>query len=149
MARLPLSPFLNNGLTIAVFQSLGTVPVSKDNRKIAVTSGAISFDSSFRTIGLMASGPAALEGFSPLKSLRTPLSDSTISGIVGTLDLNESGNNKSRPDDIPSSKTPWQSLTRSKADLDEKTDLNCLFRALALSTLEVTVDSPSLRGPIP
>ena len=70
----------------------------------------------------MASVPAALEGFNPVKSLKTPLTDSSISGIAGTLDLKWSGTNKSGPDDIPSGKTPWHNLTRSKADLDEKTE---------------------------
>ena len=58
----------------------------------------------------MASGPAALEGLNPVKSLRTPLTDSYISGIAGTLDLKRSGTNKSRPDDIPSSKKALASL---------------------------------------
>ena len=47
---------------MAVFQSAGTVRVSKDSLKIAVKTGAISFASSVKTIGFMASEPAALEG---------------------------------------------------------------------------------------
>ena len=57
------------------------MPVSKDNCKIAVTTGAISFASSLRTTDFMVSGPAALEGIKPCKSLRTPLTDMSISGF--------------------------------------------------------------------
>ena len=39
-----------------------------DSWKIAVTTGAISFASSFKTIDFMASGPATLEGLNPVKS---------------------------------------------------------------------------------
>ena len=71
--------------TSAFFQSGGTVLVSRDSWKIAVTIGAISFASSIRTTGLMESEPAALEGFKLIKSFRTSLAEMSISGIAGTL----------------------------------------------------------------
>ena len=72
----------------------------------------------------------------------------SISGMVGTLHWKESGINKSKPDYTPLSRAPWHNLTRSEVDLDENTDWNWRFKALALSTLDVTVDWPSLRGPM-
>ena len=70
----------------------------------------------------MASGPAALDGFKPVKSFRTPLTDMSLSGIAGILDLKALVTNKSRPDDNPSSKAAWHNLTRSRVDLDQNTE---------------------------
>ena len=47
--------------------------------------------SSFKTTGLMASGPAALAKFRLQSSLATPLTEILILGILGYLPLNRSG----------------------------------------------------------
>ena len=47
---------------MAVFQSAGTVLVFKDNWKVAATTDAILFDTPFKSIDLMASEQADLDG---------------------------------------------------------------------------------------
>ena len=50
---------------------------------MSVRIGAISCDSSFKTLGLMLSGPAALYGLSFSRSFSTPLLEMVISGAEG------------------------------------------------------------------
>ena len=52
----------------------------------------------------VASGPAALEGFILVKSLRTPLVEMSLSDMVGTLHWKELGINRSKPDCAPLSR---------------------------------------------
>ena len=58
-----LSPFLYIGVTLALHQSVGSLPVSKDRSKITLIMGASSTRSSFQISGLILSGPVALPGF--------------------------------------------------------------------------------------
>ena len=58
-----LSTFLNRGETLAVLQSPGTHPVSRDLRKRIVTGTAISSHNAFNIRGDMLSAPAALSSF--------------------------------------------------------------------------------------
>ena len=51
------------GETWAVLQSDGTIPVVTDLLNNMVRIGAISTESSFKSFGLISSGPAALDGF--------------------------------------------------------------------------------------
>ena len=66
------------GVTFAVFQSSGIVPWSSDAWKIRVSAGANGCAISFRNLGDMESGPVALLGLMPLRSLRTPFSVTCI-----------------------------------------------------------------------
>ena len=52
---------------MAVFQSAGTVLVFKDSWKVAAKTGGILFDTSFKSIDLMASEQADLDGSKPAK----------------------------------------------------------------------------------
>jgi hypothetical protein len=77
-------PFLNTGQIFAVFHMTGIVPDSYDilnMTKYWCYDGA----SSFKTLGVILSGPAALVGFSLLRSFSTPdtvMLMSFISGVV-------------------------------------------------------------------
>ncbi|KAH3873015.1 hypothetical protein DPMN_036240 [Dreissena polymorpha] len=57
--------------------------VSIESWNMLARIGAISFDSSFRTRGLMLSGPAALKELSELRSFSIPTVDIVISGADG------------------------------------------------------------------
>ena len=93
-----LSPFLKRGQTWAVFHSVGTVPLSSEVWKIRATTGEISWLSCFKTMGLMASGPAALETLRSERSLVTPAVEITISFIIGNLHCRHSGKRLTRED---------------------------------------------------
>ena len=62
-------PFLNTGQMFAVFHMAGIVPDSYD---ILNMIGAMNSASFFKTLGGIFSGPAALVGFSLLRSFSTP-----------------------------------------------------------------------------
>ena len=55
------------------------------------TTGAISWHNSFKTRGLIASGPAALETLRPERSLYTPAVEILISCMIGNLHCRLSG----------------------------------------------------------
>ena len=78
-------PFLNTGQMFAVFHMAGIVPDSYDILNMTVSIGAMNGASSFKTLGVILSSPAALVGFSLLRSLSTPgtvMLMSFISGVV-------------------------------------------------------------------
>ena len=77
-----LSPFLKTGMTLAVIQSAGSLPVCKDLSKMTLMIGAISSLSSLNRRGLSLSGPAALPGFRFFRSLSSPFCEILISGMV-------------------------------------------------------------------
>ena len=54
--------FLYTGETWAVLQSDGTIPVVTDLLNDMVRIGSISTERSFKSFGLISSGPAALDG---------------------------------------------------------------------------------------
>ena len=60
---LCLSPFFNIGAMLASFQSSGTWPVDSEVLNIISKMGDILRLSSFKTVGVIESGPAALCGF--------------------------------------------------------------------------------------
>ena len=64
MEGWPLSPFLNTGATIAVFQSDGILLWLMDAWNINVSAGVISLAVSFSRRPGILSGPVALCGFS-------------------------------------------------------------------------------------
>ena len=70
--------------------SLGISPVPIDCWKRWANTGPNSVASSFRTLGWSSSGPKALEGFKPLRSLNTPSLETAISFMKGA-DLSRSG----------------------------------------------------------
>ena len=86
-----LSPFLKRGVTLADVQSLGTVPFWRDLSKKIFSMGASSSLSSFRTTGLILSGPAAFRGLRFFNKFRIPAVESWISGITGVGFLKSSG----------------------------------------------------------
>ena len=67
-----LFPFLNTGQMFAVFHMAGIVPDLYDILNMTVSIGAMNGASSFKTLGVIFSGPAALVGFSLLRSFFTP-----------------------------------------------------------------------------
>ena len=66
------SPFLNTGQMFAVFHMAGIVLDSYAILNMTVSIGAMNGASSFNTPGVILSGPAALVGFSLLRSFSTP-----------------------------------------------------------------------------
>ena len=83
MDGLLRSFFLKTGVTLAVSQSLGTVPVNIDCEKIICSIGAISAAQYLRIIGEIPSGPEDLLESSSLSNLKTPSVENKISGITG------------------------------------------------------------------
>ena len=68
-----MSPFLNIGVTLALFQSDGVVPWCNEAWKTSVSAGVIfSYVSRSRRVG-SSSGPLALCGVKPDSSFSTPL----------------------------------------------------------------------------
>ena len=63
--------------------SLGISPVLRDFWKRWAKTGPNSVASPFRTLGWSSSGPKALEGFKPLRSLVTPSFETTMSSMKG------------------------------------------------------------------
>ena len=78
------------GQIFARDHSFGISPVSINCWKRSANTGPNSVASSFRTLGWSSSGPKALEGFKPLRSLITPSLEITISFMKGA-DLSRSG----------------------------------------------------------
>ena len=76
-------PFLKTGETKAAFQSGGMVPCSRDWRKKADKSGAMSVASSLNTLAGILSGPAALQTFRFCRSFATPKEVMSRSLILG------------------------------------------------------------------
>jgi hypothetical protein len=74
LSKPNLFPFLNTGQMFAVFHMAGIVPDSYDILNMTVIIGAMNGASSFKTLGVtcILSGPAALVGFSLLRSFSTP-----------------------------------------------------------------------------
>ena len=68
---------------LILIHSLGISPVSRDCWKRWAKTGPNSVASSFRTLGWSSSGPKALEGFKPLRSLVTPSFETTMSSMKG------------------------------------------------------------------
>ena len=81
--------------------------------------GAISSTSSFKTLGVMLSGPAALWGFSPVSSFLTPSSVMLMLGAVSYW---------------PFILHRFLNCDSSSSSLQENACWNCAFRMLALST---------------
>ena len=79
----PKSPFLKSGHIFARDHSLGISSVSIDCWNRWTNTGPNSEASSFRTLGWSSSGPKALDGFRPLRSLVTPTAETTISFMKG------------------------------------------------------------------
>ena len=78
-------PFLNTGQMYAVFHMADIVHDSYDILNITVSIGAMNGANSLKTLGVILSGPAALVGFSLLRSFSTPdtvMLMSFISGVV-------------------------------------------------------------------
>ena len=71
------------GTILAVLQSVGTVPVSRDAWYIRVSAGAMMSATSLRSRGEIESSPAAVCILSYESSLWTPLKDMLMSGIDG------------------------------------------------------------------
>lgn len=83
-------PFLNTGQMFAVFHMAGIAPDSYDILNMTVRIGAMNGASAFKTLDAIVSGPAALVGFSLLRSFSTPdtvMLMSFISGVVIILPL--------------------------------------------------------------
>ena len=85
-----LSLFLKRGQIFTRDHSFGISPVSIDCWKRWANTGSNSVASSFRTLGWSSSGPKALEGFKPLRSLITPSLEITASFMKGA-DLSRNG----------------------------------------------------------
>ena len=78
-----MSPFLNIGVTVALFQSDGVVPWCNEAWKTSVRAGVICSDvSRSRRVG-SSSGPLALCGFKPDSSFSTPLGVTLMFGRSG------------------------------------------------------------------
>src|SRR5664279_1789812 len=75
-------PFLKIGLTLAVFQSLGTTPSSSDLSNIILSGFQITSSSSKSSLGCRSSVPAALSGRN-FRSL--PLIFSSLTSILGSF----------------------------------------------------------------
>ena len=78
-----LITFLENWSKLAVFQSLGTMPLWMDLWYISTRIGAISRLNSFNTVAGSESGPAALSGYMFCNIFSMPSLLMHISGIVG------------------------------------------------------------------
>ena len=89
---------MNIGETLAVLQSAGTTSVVREDLKSTVNAGASSEESSFRSLGLIPSGPGALLGFKSFKSFFTP-----ASVMLMELRVGESGGVKERGRFVPQS----------------------------------------------
>ena len=76
-----MSPFLKMGTTFASFQSFGTWPVCNDLLNIISSIGEIWWLSSFRTVGGIVSGPAALWGFRLDRICWIPVAEMLMSGM--------------------------------------------------------------------
>ena len=85
MVVIDLSPFLKSGQAFAKHQSSGTELLSRDFWKVIAKAGVMTGATSFRTVACRPSGPAALDGFRPASSLRTPLSVTGMLGILANL----------------------------------------------------------------
>ena len=83
--------------------------------------GAISWHNSFRTMGRIASGPAALETLRPERSLLTPAVEILTSCIIENLHCRRSGNRLIR-EVAPFNIVVRKSFIRSRGALMEKTD---------------------------
>ena len=116
-----MSPFLKRGHTWAFFQSKGTVPLSNEIWNIMEIAGAITWPSSFKTIGLRESGPAALDTFRFERSLAMPEAEISMSGIEGYLQFTFSGSRFDR-DAVPLRSLLWHNFASLSGDLIEKTD---------------------------
>ena len=75
--------FLKIAVTLAILQSLGTVPVLKLSWNIVVRNGVISTAISFSILAVMRAGPDTLLGLSWCRSFVTPSLLTLISGIAG------------------------------------------------------------------
>ena len=73
------------GVTLALVQSEGNLPVARDFSKISWMTGAISILSSLSTMGLISSGLAALSGLKFDSDLIMPFRFMFISGISGIV----------------------------------------------------------------
>jgi len=71
------------GVTLAVSQSLGTVPIDMDCEKIICSIGVISATKHLRIIGGIPFGPGDLIRSSSLSNLKIPSVENEMSGIVG------------------------------------------------------------------
>ena len=76
-----MSPFLKMGATFASFQSFGTWPVCNDLLNIISSIGEISWLNSFRMVGGIVSGPAALWGFRLDRICWIPVAEMLMSGM--------------------------------------------------------------------
>ena len=75
--------FLNTGVTLAVFQSLGRISDDRDWLNSDVRTGVKWIASSLRTLFGIWSGPLALDMSSPLRSFRMPPSEMKRFEILG------------------------------------------------------------------
>ena len=126
---LALSPFLKTGVTSAFRQSLGTVPTSSDCWMMKVSIEVNSALHVFRNTAGISSGPEAFFWFSWLRSLKTPLLETLIGGILGCGDFSFLG-----------------TLRRSSLVYTEK---NCLLSMSALSWGSVPIRPSATRVPTP
>ena len=103
-------------------------------------------------MGLMASGPAALDGSRPASSFKIPVSDISICGISGTLDLNVPGMFSSLREPLasPSSMVFSESWSSLRGETGVNTDCKWLLIKFARSVLDVWTSLVwgSRRGPI-
>ena len=81
--------------------------------------GVISWQNSFKTMGRIASGPAALETLRPERSLLTPAVEILMSCIIGNLHFRCSGRRLTR-EVAPFNIVVWQSFIRLRGDRMEK-----------------------------
>ena len=91
--------------------------------------GAITWLSSFRTIGLAESEPAALDTFRFERSLATPEVEISMSGMERYLQFILLGSRFIR-DAVPLRSLLWHNLMRLSVDLIEKTDFVRLVGSL-------------------
>ena len=78
-------PFLYTGTTFACFQSFGTIPLCKEQQKIAQRIGAVTSLVSLRIIAFILLGPADLWIFKLLNKLCTPNVDIFRSAIIARM----------------------------------------------------------------
>ena len=95
---------------LACLQSEGTHPFGSDFLKTMQRGSARTSANSFRILGLMLSGPAALFGLSFRRSFSTPSLEISKSGMGGALCWGDVG---------------------LKSDSRVNTDWNCVFKASA------------------
>lgn len=104
-------------------------------------------------MGLMASGPAALDGSRPASSFKIPASDISILGISGSLGLNVPGMFSSLREPLasPSSMVFSESWSSLRGETGVNTDCKWLLIKFARSVLDVWTSLVwgSRRGPIP